>query len=235
MKKHLKKIIPSNLLELKAKLKYDKNASPYRGMNAEEVFTSIYQNNNWGSDESVSGIGSTLKLADNLIQQLRPFLNQHGITSVLDLPCGDFNWMKKVDLSGISYIGADVVEELTTQNQNNFGAPNVSFQTLNLLTNSLPQVDLILVRDCFVHFSYEDIENAIDNIRKSGISYLLTTSFSKQKVNFDITTGDWRPINLERSPFSFPTPMDSIPESVPEGFTKEFKGKELSLWKVDTI
>ena len=55
------------------------------------------------------------------------------ITSVLDIPCGDFNWMQKVDLSNIEYIGADIVEELIKKNIEIYeGKNNLRFKVLNL-------------------------------------------------------------------------------------------------------
>jgi hypothetical protein len=35
---------------------------------------------------------------------------------MLDAPCGDFNWMKEVDLSAVHYTGGDIVEPLVNSN-----------------------------------------------------------------------------------------------------------------------
>jgi hypothetical protein len=40
---------------------------------------------------------------------------------LLDIPCGDFNWMKLLNL-GVDYIGADIVGELIAENRRRFGA-----------------------------------------------------------------------------------------------------------------
>lgn len=37
-------------------------------------------------------------------------LKKYSIKSILDIPCGDFSWMKKIELDGIEYIGADIVK-----------------------------------------------------------------------------------------------------------------------------
>ena len=41
---------------------------------------------------------------------------------MLDIPCGDFYWMKEVDLKDIEYIGADIVDELIKKNNDKFKA-----------------------------------------------------------------------------------------------------------------
>ena len=76
MKHLLKKIIPSILLELYSKNKYDKKASQYEGKTSELVFTDIYNTNKWGNKESVSGIGSTLENTKQIIKEINKILIQ---------------------------------------------------------------------------------------------------------------------------------------------------------------
>ena len=64
-----------------------------------KVFDKIYEKNTWGSEESRSGPGSTEKQTRRIREALPTILNNFGIKSMLDLPCGDWNWMKDVDLS----------------------------------------------------------------------------------------------------------------------------------------
>ena len=63
---------------------------------AEEKFTWIYKTNHWSSEESASGLGSTLKYTENLRRELPQLLRQYSLGKVFDAPCGDFNWMKAV-------------------------------------------------------------------------------------------------------------------------------------------
>ena len=80
---------------------------------SKKEFLNIYQKNLWGSSESVSGPGSTLGRASDYSNKFRDFLVNKNIKSFFDLPCGDFNWMKKT-LDGISvdYLGGDIVDDL---------------------------------------------------------------------------------------------------------------------------
>jgi hypothetical protein len=152
---------------------------------------------------------------------------------MLDAPCGDFYWMKQVDLSDLDYIGADIVMDLIRQNRR-YQASNVRFRKLNLIDDRLPKVDLIFCRDCLVHLCFKDLFMALHNICRSGSTYLLTTTFKNPVHNDDIETGQWRPINLEIPPFSFPAPLRLINEGCTEA-DGIFADKSLGLWQIQDI
>lgn len=181
-----------------------------------EIFTQIYKKNLWGSKESASGTGSTLKNTEALRNELPVLLKKFKIKSMLDIPCGDFNWMKEVNLKGIDYIGADVVEEMVEANRAKF--PGTKFACLDITKSILPKVDLIFARDLFGHFSNESLAKAFANIQKSGSKYLLATSFTKYATSPDIVTdGNWKPINLMIPPCLL-KPIYLINENCQEGY-----------------
>jgi hypothetical protein len=204
-------------------------------MNHEEVFDIIYRNNYWGNRESQSGPGSTLEATRGLIEQINELIAELGVHSVLDLPCGDFNWMKYVNLKNVDYTGADIVSDLVSLNNEKYADLNIKFIRLDLLSDELPAFDLILVRDCLVHFSYDQIEYALNNIIRSGSKYLLTTTFIDLRWNRDIVTGDWRPLNLQKNPFRLPNPVLIMAERFPVRFNKESRGKSLALWRISDL
>lgn len=204
-------------------------------MSTSEVFTYIYNNNHWKSTESISGEGSEFEQTTKLITDLNKLLIDMNIKSVLDLPCGDFNWMQNVDLSKIDYIGADIVQELISVNIKRLkNREKLKFEVLDIIRDTLPKSDLIIVRDCFVHLSYKDICSAIDTIKLSGSKYLLATTFTDNRINYDIITGDWRPLNLQANPFKFPTPILVINENCTEDNGK-YSDKSMALWDLSKI
>ena len=205
-----------------------------KGKAPEEVFTEIYQENRWRSNESVSGPGSETEQTRAVVEKMPPLLREFGVKSMLDIPCGDFNWLKNAALAGIDYSGADIVDEIVDKNRRNFQRDEVSFQKLNLLSDELPPVDLIFCRDCLVHFSFDDIRRALQNVCRSGATYLLTTTFTGHSDNEDILTGQWREINLELKPFSLPKPIALINEECTESEGK-YADKSLGLWRIDEI
>jgi hypothetical protein len=147
--------------------------------------------------------------------------------SLLDVPCGDFSWMKLVEMD-VEYIGGDIVDELVTANQERHGDDSHRFVSLDLLRDELPRVDLVFCRDCLIHFSYRHIFRALNNIKRSGSTYLLTTTYIQRTENGDIPTGGWRPINLELPPFNFPPPIWLIDEQCPHD---DYRDKRLGLWE----
>lgn len=123
----------------------------------------------------------------------------------------------------------DIVPEIVNANVDKWASSNRTFEIGDITTSVLPDVDLIFCRDCFVHFSYSDIKKAIANIKKSNASYILTTTF-QNSINFDIVTGNWRPINLESAIFNLPKPLEVILEG-----EEEYKDKSMALWRVDDL
>lgn len=167
----------------------------------------IFSANTWDSMESVSGAGSELSNTAQIIRELPALLRELRVQTFLDMPCGDFKWMQHVDLEGIDYLGADIVDELVQRNTERFGK-------LDLLAGGLPKVDLVLCRDCLFHFSHADVFRALHALAESRSQWLLTTTFTYRTLplNADIETGGWTPINLETAPYSLPPPRRLIVE-----------------------
>ncbi|HYV13569.1 MAG TPA: hypothetical protein VE980_21875, partial [Pyrinomonadaceae bacterium] len=69
-----------------------------RGTSLATVFSEIYQTNAWQDPESVSGRGSTLARTNVITSNLPVLLQELNANSLIDAACGDFNWMRHVDL-----------------------------------------------------------------------------------------------------------------------------------------
>src|SRR5579871_3535684 len=108
-----------------------------------EKFTQIYEKNFWKGSESRSGKGSSLANTCNIRRELPSLLSRFGIRSLLDLPCGDFNWMKMVDLDNIEYLGGDIVESVIRANNHRYRTARRHFAVLGIVHSPLPKVDLI--------------------------------------------------------------------------------------------
>jgi hypothetical protein len=149
---------------------------------------------------------------------------------MLDIPCGDFNWMQHTDLSTVQYYGADIVKELIERVAAQFASSQKTFLHLDLLTSDLPKVDLVFCRDCLQHLSFDDADTAILNLQRSGSLYLLATTFVN-RPNRNIRTGDWRPHDLQNAPFNFPPPLTLFNENCQESYPN-FSDKSLGLWRI---
>jgi hypothetical protein len=172
----------------------------------EQIFQAIYNKNFWGNVESVSGPGSTFVYTKNIRSEIPKLLDQLSINSILDGPCGDFNWMKStLDFTRFRYTGVDIVPELIDKNRILYGSENISFIKKDLLKDDLPISDLMLCRDLLAHLALEDIYKFFSNFLRSQIPYLLTSTHVHLDIekNHDIRSGDFRELNLEIPPFKF--------------------------------
>jgi hypothetical protein len=201
---------------------------------AEEIFTEIFKTNAFLGKTSVSGTGSDPDQTETVIAELPKLFRRFDISTVLDIPCGDFSWMSCVDLSGIKYLGADIVKELISQNVAKYGSENISFMYRNMIADRLPPSDLILCRDGLVHLSFAEIRRSIANICDSGSTYLLATTFTATQCNKDTEGVNWRPLNLQIAPFNFPPPLAMIIEGCTEN-DGVFKDKSLGLWRITEL
>lgn len=232
IKGYLKQMIP---LSIKNLLRRNLNRPPLGAAERPATldFIKIYQNNIFGSKESRSGSGSTMRQTRYIRTVFPVFFRSLGVQSILDVPCGDFNWLKEVDLKGIQYTGGDIVPALIEQNNKKYKSDERTFKMLNIITDDLPKSDLIICRDCLVHLKFEDGLKAIQNFKKSGSKYLLTTTFTDRDKNEDLF-GIWRTLNLQKPPYNFLQPLKLINEKCTEG-RGGFKDKCLGLWLLDDI
>jgi SAM-dependent methyltransferase len=186
----------------------------------------------------MSGVGSNLDQTRELINLLPSVLQGLGVNSLLDIPCGDFNWMSQINYPNIKYTGADIVLPLVQHLNSKFGSSNRDFMRLNLVLEIPGKFDAVFSRDLLVHLNNTDALGAIRNVIASESSYFLTTTFPALKSNRDlpIITREiaWRPLNLELSPFNFPAPLLLINEKCSES-NGEFADKSIGVWKISDL
>ena len=196
-----------------------------------ERFSAIYRNGVWLNSRqsgSLSGLGSECENTKPIREQLPGLLHSIGVRCILDVGCGDFNWMKEVRIP-CAYIGVDIVREVIEANIAAYGSPERTFRTLDATCDPLPPADTVLCREVLFHLSFRDVWRLVENVRTSGASFLIATSDSGLKLNADILSGDYRYLNLQRPPFSFPPPIVSIQDSCVE------PNRVLAVWKVSTL
>lgn len=155
------------------------------------------------------------------------------VTSILDAPCGDFNWMHCVQLGEINYLGIDIVSDIIHHNREKHGTDTIRFKSGDITKDDLPKVDLIICRDCMVHLPLLYGCLALKQFQRSGSIYLLATTYPKVRSNTDIAVGSWRPLNLGLPPFNCGTPLSII--SDPSDDTGANPDKALGLWALDAI
>lgn len=197
----------------------------------QKTFTAIWRDNAWipsGGGASKSGCGSTLRYTENLRRELPKLIERFHIRSMFDAPCGDFNWMRSVTFpAGFQYSGGDIVAPLISEL--NIAYPSRDFRSFDVTKDQYPDCDLLFCRDCFVHFGYADIAQAMRRFNDSRIKFLLTTSYP-DFINTDISTGGYRPINLLEPPFEFGLPLLSIADWI-----EHWPPRYMCLWRREDL
>lgn len=80
------------------------------------------------------------------------------------------------------------------------------------------------------HFPDKAIWTALDQFRRSSISYLLATTYPNAPQNTDIKFGQVRHINLCAPPFSLPTPLEILRED-----DDPVTGRVIGVWRRSDI
>jgi hypothetical protein len=187
-----------------------------------DVFTTIYEQNLWGCDESRSGVGSSPAATSAIVEELPGLWTRHGIRSLIDAPCGDCGWMSKIAPQLDRYLGVDIVESLIESNRKKF--PSLDFMCGDLTRDVLPRADAILCRDCFQHLPTRLIFSALRQFKASGSTWVLLTTNDNVQANQDGVIGGSRPLNLRRPPFNFGEPVEKIAE--------DGEGRSVALWRL---
>jgi hypothetical protein len=196
----------------------------------EQVFGRIFAENRWNGTESISGPGSTLTATTAIRAELPQIIHEFGVTSILDVPCGDAFWIAGCLPSGVRYIGGDVVPHIVDTARRHRGSLG-EFRVINLVEDVLPEADLLVVRDCLIHLPNKMVCAALANIRRSKIGLLLATTYPTTTENIDIEIGGFRSVNLMLPPFRLPRAARLVVES--ESTAQRVKA--MGLWRVSQL
>ncbi|MCP4073181.1 MAG: hypothetical protein GY742_15810 [Hyphomicrobiales bacterium] len=216
----------TQLREVARKLAVSDVSEPLAKVHREKVFGTIFNEGLWEMGGSRSGCGSSKRQTEALRLELPKLLRKHNVRTLLDLPCGDFNWMQHVDLAGIHYIGGDIVPDIIAENAK-YEREDRTFQVIDIVNDDLPKADFLLCRDCYSHLPNAQVIQSLDNLAEGKCAYLLVTNYPETGTNEDIVVGDFRRINFEKAPFFLPTPQDILVEQHPN---PKHADKALALW-----
>jgi hypothetical protein len=200
--------------------------------NRRQVFEQIYSRGVWLNNddgrESRSGAGSEIDATGEIRTGLPLVLAQIGARSMVDVGCGDFTWMRHVDL-GVKYVGVDVVQSVVDVNRKLYRSAGREFRCLDAVSEPLPAADVALCREVLFHLSFADAKKLLGNVKASGVKYLIATTDTATDFNSDIRTGDFRLLNLRKRPFRLPAPVGWIADEVVQS------GRGMGVWRTIDI
>jgi hypothetical protein len=189
--------------------------------------------------ETPDGPGATVESTGRLREWLPGILTKYRIATMLDAACGDFNWMRHVDLGIVDYTGWDVdagrIERCWTNLDESASDPTTwqrglrRFECVNLLAapDLVPHFDLILCRHFLQHLPTNDlVDFVLTKFQLSLSPYLLVTTFPGADNDFqwDPHGSDhaWRgyferPYDLLAPPFNLGEPLEVFTENLGPG------------------
>lgn len=160
------------------------------------AFTNIYDKNIWGCG---SGVGSLPEATIHYREFLEKFLKENNIKSVVDFGCGDWQFSKLIDWSGIEYTGYDVVQSVIENNKANYQKENIRFK---IFEDTIKSADLILCKDVLQHLPVFLVQKYLKMFVEKGTRVIVTNDISGCP-NQDIKLGSFSTIDPRLPPYNY--------------------------------
>jgi len=159
----------------------------------DEAFFALY-----ASGGSGSGRGSSPEYTAGFRDFLQGFMRAHGVKSVLDYGCGDWQWARLMDWSGIDYLGVDIVPSLIESLRSRHGRERVRFDLAH--DGALPEVDLVICKDVLQHLPNGEALGLMGRMEHAA-KHVLWVQDRAKGPNVECVRGAYRPIDLTQPPF----------------------------------
>ncbi|EAQ48418.1 class I SAM-dependent methyltransferase [Leeuwenhoekiella blandensis] len=159
-----------------------------------DAMQQVYAKKLWGSGNTdfYSGAGShDTETVQAYLKAVIGFFKSLEIPPVVcDLGCGDFNVGKELVPYTQAYKAVDIVPELIAYNTKRFKSKQLSFETLDLAKDPLPEGDCALLRQVLQHLSNAEIASIVNKLYAYRY-VILTEHLPDQEFtpNIDIISG----------------------------------------------
>jgi hypothetical protein len=173
---------------------------------------------------------------------------ENGIQDIVDVGCGDWSWARFMQFGNRRYTGYDIVPELTEHLQKTHGNARVSFHVTDGRWNDVASGDLLLVKDVLQHLSSQRIGEFIAHVLPRFRLAIITNDIARyhleywplpfprrsvREVNLDVEDGDWRPLDITRTPYDVPAvPLLTYRNKVS---LRTLDVKRAVLWRNDRV
>jgi SAM-dependent methyltransferase len=163
-----------------------------------------------GHRESVSGPGSALAAAAPTLALLDRAIRKYSVDSILDLGCGDWNWMRHAEWyqteARVNYVGWEANQTIVNRLNEQFAKPGVAFELMDINAESLPPAKLIICRDVLFHLPIHLAAALVERIRQARCLFIATTfPMAEKNGNIEqylpIPGWGFHRINLDIPPF----------------------------------
>jgi len=178
----------------------------------ESKFTEIYDKKKWGSKNGKGSSGSGSNCSPDTkwyISLLMRHIEETESKSICDMGCGDWEFSKTIDWSGLHYTGIDCVKSVIEDNRLNYEKDNIKF--IHGEAGDIPEgYDFVILKDVIQHWTDEQIEDILPQIISKNKYVFLGNGYKfgrdKSKNNWTDRTLDkiykYHPIDISKRPLS---------------------------------
>lgn len=160
------------------------------------IFNTIYKYNLWGNG---SGSGSIPWNNYKYINYLQNLLITKNIRNIVEIACGDYRLWKNIKYNG-NYIGLDIVDSIIYNNNLKYKTSNINFVNWDISKAKFKKdnIDLIIIKDLFIHLPNELISKIINNVIDMKPKYILITEDTHYfNLQYNILQGMYRPLYID--------------------------------------
>ena len=101
-------------------------------------------------------------------------VKNYDIESVVDLGCGDWNWMKHVNFGKAIYTGIDLDCRFIEANKKKYFYPTYDFICADAVYGKINYGDLVICRDLLLHLPEVEVLRVLQNIVDMKAKFLLS-------------------------------------------------------------
>ena len=197
--------------------------SKFEAWHRRRTFQAIYKNKHWGSESDssfYSGTGSRGEVVETYVYQMSQVIAQHQRdlgrpAKVIDLGCGDFSVGRALAarVPEMTYTGCDIVPEVIQHHVGTFADSRISFRVLDVVTDDLPDGDIVLARQVLQHLPNADVSRVLTKLLTYSAAYItegqpttIEGPFNPDKpigsgMRFNWRTGRGRGLEFDKPPF----------------------------------
>jgi len=178
----------------------------------ESKFTEIYDKKKWGSKNGKGSSGSGSNCSPDTkwyISLLMRHIEETESKSICDMGCGDWEFSKTIDWSGLHYTGIDCVKSVIEDNRLNYEKDNIKF--IHGEAGDIPEgYDFVILKDVIQHWTDEQIEDILPQIISKNKYVFLGNGYKfgrdKSKNNWTERSLDkiykYHPVDISKRPLS---------------------------------
>lgn len=168
---------------------------------------------------------SSIEGTNHLCSQLPALFNKHNIVTMFDAGSNDCAWQMQTLAKMLRYSAGEhnpIMVELAKASN-----PDLDIVVHDIRKDSLPDVDVLFLRDVAIHLNNNDKQQMIRNWLRSDIPWILMTQvdiiieaegvlFKNKDFEYNDFEFPFAEVNWKLPPWNFPEPTDFVTDLWPK-------------------